>query len=253
MTLYTLDNIVRGALADKQYPMHWYIQFLTYGVDAVRELHLDVLQSVKSVRIPINSYRAGFLPNDYVEYVRVGTEIGQYIMPWGEKRDSFNRLNKFDAQGNKINYGDIEAENGILPNNWEGFWYTNYVNDKGEHTGRIFNNRPAYRESFTILRERNEIQLDASYDGTEIVMDYISDGTSLDASNNIHPYAVAAIKAYIFWMHKMHGRQFGIGERRDAEDKYYNQLRILRARMNNISIQDIRRSLSSAYGATIKN
>lgn len=253
MTLYTLDNIVRGALADKQYPMHWYIQFLTYGVDALRELNLDVLQNVKSVRIPINSYRAGFLPNDYVEYVRVGTEFGQYIMPWGEKRDSFNRLNKFDAQGNKINYGDIEAENGILPNNWEGFWYTNYVNDKGEHTGRIFNNRPAYRESFTILRERNEIQLDASYDGTEIVMDYISDGTSLDASNNIHPYAVAAIKAYIFWKQKEHGRQYGIGERRDAEDKYYNQLRILRARMNNISIQDIRRSLSSAYGPTIKN
>lgn len=253
MTLYTLDNVVRGALAERQYPLHFYLQFLTYGVDALRELNLDVLQNVKSVRLPINNYKAAILPNDYVDHVRVGDEIGQYLSPWGEKKDSFNRLNKFDSQGNKINYGDIESENGILPNNWEGFWYTNLVNDKGEHLGRIFNNRPAFRNSFVILRERNEIQLDSAYTGKEIVMDYVSDGLSLDASNSIHPYAVATIKAYIFWKQKEHGRHYNVSERQIARDEYYNQLRTLRARMNNISIQDIRRSLSESYGPTIKN
>lgn len=253
MTLYTLDKVVRSALADKQYPMHFYLQFLTYGVDALRELNMDVMQDVKSVRLPINSYNAAFLPNDYVDYTRVGNEMGQYISPWGEKKESFNRLNKFDSQGNKVDYGDVEAENGILPNNWEGFWYSSYVNDKGEHLGRIFNNRPGYRESFVILRERGEIQLDTSYTGTEIVMDYISDGTSLTASNSIHPYAISTIKAYIFWKQKSHGRQYGIGERREAADEYYNQLRTLRARMNNIDVNDIRRSLSSSYGPTIKS
>lgn len=253
MTLYTLDNIVRGALAEKGYPMHFYLQYLTYGVDALRELNFDVLQNLKSVRLPVNSYRAAILPNDYVDYVRVGNEIGQYIYPWGEKRESFNRLNKFDSQGNKVSYGDIEAQNGILPNNWEGFWYTNYVNDKGEHLGRIFNNRPAFRESFSIIRERGEIQLDTSYEGKEIVMDYISDGTSVNASTSIHPYAYATIKAYIFWKQKEHNRSYGLGERQVAKDEYYNQLRILRARMNSIDVNDIRRSLQASYGPTIKN
>ena len=253
MTLYTLDNVVRGALAEKGYSMHWYLQYLTYGVDALRELNFDVLQNVKSVRLPINSYKAATLPNDFVDYVRVGNELGEYIYPWGEKRDSYNRLNKFDSQGNKVPYGDIEAQNGILPNNWEGFWYTNYINDKGEHLGRIFNNRPGFRESFVILRERNEIQLDISSVGKEIVMDYISDGTSLDASNSIHPYALATIKAYIFWKHKEHNRHYNLSERQVAKDEYYNQLRILRARMNTIDVLDIRRSLQAAYGPTIKN
>jgi hypothetical protein len=252
MTLYTLDNIVRSALADKGYPMHFYLQFLTYGVDALRELNMDVLQNIKSVRLPINSYNAATLPNDYVDYVRVGNEIGQYIYPWGEKRESYNRLNKFDSQGTKISYGDIEAQNGVLPNNWEGFWYTNYVNDKGEHLGRIFNNRPSFRESFTIIRERGEIQLDTSYTGKEIVMDYISDGMSVSASTSIHPYAFATIKAYIFWKQKAHNRHYSLAEIRDAEDKFYNQLRILRARMNSIDVNDIRRSLQAAYGPTIK-
>lgn len=253
MTLYTLDNIVRSALADKQYPMHWYLQYLTYGVDCLRQLNMDTLHNLKSVRLPINSYKAATLPNDFVDYVRVGSEVGQYITPMGEKTDSYNRLNKFDSQGNKVPYGDIEAENGILPNNWEGYWYTNYINDKGEHLGRIFNHFPGFRDSFVILRERNEIQLDVSYSGKEVVMDYISDGMTVDASNSVHPYAIDAIKAYIFWKHKEHGRQYNLSERQVARDEYYNQLRILRARLNNIGVLDIRRSLARGYSATIKN
>ena len=123
MTLTTLDKIVRSALSDRGYTMHWYLQFLTYAVNGLRELNFDVMQNIKSVRLPVNSYKAATLPIDYVDYVRVGNEVGQYILPWSEKQDSFNRLNKFDSQGNKISYGDVEATNGILPNNWEGFWF----------------------------------------------------------------------------------------------------------------------------------
>ena len=253
MKITTLDKVVRGALADRLYPMHFYLQFMTYAVSCLRELNFDVLQSVKSVRLPINSYKAATLPVDFVDYIRVGNELGQYIYPWGEKKDSFNRLNKFDSQGNKIPYGDVEATNGILPNNWDCFWYTNYVSDKGEHLGRIYNNIPGFRESFVILRERGEIQLDVSYTGKEIVMDYISDGLSLSAANAVHPYAIETIKAYIFWKMKEHGRQYNMGEREMAKQEFYNQLRVLKARMNNIDTLDIRRSLQEAYGPVIKN
>lgn len=253
MKLYTLDKVVRNALSDRGYTMHWYLQFLSYAVNGYRELTFDTLQSIKSVRLPINSYKAATLPTDYVDYVRVGNEYGQYISPFGQRRDSFNRLNKFDDNGDKISYGDIQAANGILPNNWEGFWYTNYINDKGEHLGRIFNNLPGFRDSFVILPERDEIQLDVSYTGTEIVMDYISDGTSTTASNSVHPYAIETLKAYIFWKHKEHGRQYNLSEREMAKQEYYNNLRLLRARMTGMDIIDIRRSLDSGYGATIRN
>jgi hypothetical protein len=76
---------------------------------------------------------------------------------------------------------------------------------------------------------------------------------SVDASNSVHPYAVDAIKAYIFWKQKEHGRQYNVGEKQYAKEEYYNQLRILRARMNNIDVIDIRRSLSRSYGPVIKN
>ncbi len=253
MKLYTLDNIVRSALMDRGYPMHWYLQFLQYGIDALRGLNFDVLQNMKSIRLNVNSYKAATLPCDYVDYVRVGNELGQYIYPWVEKRDSFNRLNKFNSDGDKVAYGDIEAVNGLLPSDWEGFWYTNYVNDKGEHLGRIFNNFPSFRESFVILRERNEIQLDDSFEGTQIVMDYISDGLTSDASTAIHPYAIDCIKAYIYWKMKEHSRAYNLSERQLAKDEYYNQLRLLRGRMNGIDTTDIIKSLARYYGPTIRN
>lgn len=253
MKLYTLDKIVRSALTDRQYPMHYYLQFLQYGIDALRMLNFDVLQNVKSVRLPVNSYKAVTLPCDYVDYIRIGNEVGEYIVPWGEKRDSFNRLNKLDANGNKIPYGDVQAYAGLLPADWEGFWYTNYVNDKGEHLGRIFNNISTYPNSFVVLRERNEIQLDVSYTGTEITMDYITDGLSANASTSIHPYAIDCIKSYIFWKMKEHSRAYGLGERQVAKDDFYNQLRLLKGRMNGIDVNDIKRSLANGYGPVIRN
>lgn len=249
----TLDKIVRNALTERGYTIHWYVNFLSYAVDALKELNFDVLQNIKSARLPVNSYKAVTLPCDYVDYVRIGNEIGQYIYPHSEKDSSFNRLNKFDSNGNKISYGDIEAKNGVLPNSWDGFWFTNFSNQFGEHIGRIFNNFNAFRESFVVLRERNEIQLDISYIGNFIVMDYISDGTSTDASNMVHPYAFDAIKKYIFWRHKENGRQYNLSERQIAKEEYYNALRILRARMNNIDVNDIRRSLAKGYGPVVKN
>lgn len=251
MKWYKLDTIIRQALADRGYPVHFYLQFLNYGVSALRELNFDVVGQIKSVRLPVNSYKAATLPCDYVDYIRVGNELGQYIDPWGEK-SSFNRLNKFDSSGNKVPYDDVESQNYYLPANYDGLFYTAFANQYGELTGRIFNGQPAFRHSFQIVPERGEIQLDVSYKGAEILMDYISDGTSIDASNAVHPYATETIKAYIIWKMKEHGRQYNMGERQMAKEEYYNQLRILRARMNNIDVNDIRRSLAIGYGPTIK-
>jgi hypothetical protein len=253
MKTYTIDNLVREALSERGYTMHWYLQFLQYAITGLRELNFDVLQMVKSVKLPVNSYKAVKLPCDFVDVVRLGNESGQYVYPWAEKKSSFNRLNKLDDSGNKVPYGDIQAQNGILPNNWEGFWYSNYINDKGEHLGRIFNNFPSFRESFVVLRERDEIQLDVSIVGTSVVLDYISDGLTTDSTNAVHPYAADTLKKCILWNYKKNGRQYPLSERQLAEQEYYNALRILRARMNNIDTNDIDRVMQRGYGPTIKN
>lgn len=101
--------------------------------------------------------------------------------------------------------------------------------------------------------ERNEIQLDVSYDGATITMDYITDGVNSDATTAIHPYSIDRIKSYIFWKLKEHSRQYNLSERQMAKDDFYNQLRLLKGRINNVDILDIKRQLALGYGPTIKN
>lgn len=251
MKVYTLDNVVRNALSERGYPLHFYLQFLQYGIDALRELNFDTLQNVKSVRLNVNSYKAVTLPCDFVDIVRIGNELGQYVNPLGVK-DSYNRLNQFNDAGDKVPYSNVEGDFGI-PYDWQGFWGTTYLNSYGEFEGRAFNNVPTYTNSYQLLRERNEIQLDINYTSATVTLDYITDGVSTDASNAVHPYALDTIKKYIIYRMKESGRQYNLSERAVAKDDYYNALRVLRARLNDVDTMEIRRSLSRAYNAAIKN
>lgn len=252
MKLYKLDNIVRETLAVRQYPMHWYLNFMVNSIRCVRELNMDVMQNIKSVRLPVNSYNAVQIPSDYVDYVRLGVEKGQFVQPF-QPKSSYNRLNNFDDSGNKIPYGEATVYNNSLPYDRELFWYSNAFNDKGEFRGRVFNNTPAYRNSFEVFRERNEIQLDSAVSVDEVVLDYISDGLECGADTCVHPYALSTIQAYIIWQMKEHSRSYNRQESELAKAEYHNQFRVLRGRMNPIDINDIIRSLRSAYTATIKN
>lgn len=252
MKLYSLDNIVRETLATREYPLHWYLSFMVHAIKCVREMNMDVMQNVSSVRLPVNSYGAVTLPGDYVDYIRVGIEKGPYLQPL-QPKETYNRLNNFDSSGNKIPYDDATVYNNSLPFDRELFWYSNAFNDKGEFRGRVFNNTPAYRNSFIVVRERCEIQLDPNIDVDEITMDYITDGLSCGADTCVHPYSAMSIEAFIIWQMKDHSRAYNRQEAELAKQEYVRQYDILQGRMNPIDTNDIIRSLRRGYSATIKN
>lgn len=251
MTTYTLDKIVRSVLADRQYPMHFYIQFLGYGVDCLRELAFDVIPNIKSRRFPVTSYGAIVLPCDFVDYIRIGAENGQYVEPFVEKTD-FNRLNKFNDSGQKIKYDEAEWINWRLPSGWSSFWFAEHVNQNGEILGKLFGNKASFRYSFQVIRERNEIQLDRLIADETVTMDYITDGTSTTALSAVHPYAWMTIKKYIVWRYKEDSRRYNNEDRERAKQEYYNELRILRGRNSDLDVHGIKVSLAQTYSASIK-
>lgn len=248
MRLYTLDNIVRSALLRKGYPIHFYMQFLKYGADCLRELNFDSLNNVRSIKLELNEYNAIPLPCDYVDWIKVAVENGQMVRPYAQQ-DGYNRLNNFDEDGNKALYATPSNVNETpLP------IYEEAVNMNGESMGRQFGfkggNNPY---GFKVLRERNggEIQFDITATGS-IILDYISDGMESDAATEIHPYAQATIEAYIFWQLKEHNRSYSPSERQLAKEQYDKEHRILRARLFSFSMTDLRRILQQNYGGAVK-
>lgn len=246
MRFATIDNIVRSALMQKSYSLHWYIQALKYASDCIRELTFDSLKNVNTVIIPVSDTGACDLPCDYVDFVKIGVQKGQYIKPLVQD-DSINRKVRLDSSGTPIKYDQPQDSTLFTPLLFDNYPYLQYYYEPmfGFSAGWL-------TDSYKVLRERGQIQLDQNVTATQIYLEYISDGQCADNATMVHPYAQKTIEAYIFWQFKEHSRTYGAGERQLAQREFDAQRRILRARLNGLTKDDYIRIVRKGYSATIK-
>jgi hypothetical protein len=249
MRQYTLDTIVKAYLSKRGLSIHYYIESLTHACDCLRELNFDTMKVIKSVKLPVNSYGAVTLPSDFVDFVKIGFPRGQYVVEMSQN-DTLNRLNNFNDEGNKIKYESIDTDYPLSSWGWDGANYIWASNDRGELLGRGFNIQAGTTpNAFKVLRERGEIQLDNRYSAEYVVLEYIGDGLDTNAETEVHPYSQSTIESYIAWKSSLN---------RDAIQSneallFYNNLRILRGRMNDATLLDYLRSKQKGYKATIRN
>lgn len=245
--LYTsLNHIVKSVLNQKGYTMHWYFQYLKYAADCLRELHFDTLKIVQTKKLPVTDYNAVILPCDYVDYVKVGVIYGQQVTPLVQ-HGGINRLNNYDDAGNKVLWGNSEEDNRIWSHSSLIYDGQNWF---GEYLGREFGYKDSgLNDGFKVLPERGEIQLSEKITADYIILEYISDGTGLpDAATKIDPYAQRAIETYVIWK----GSQNRDNPASPEAEAHYAQLRILRARKNKMTVDDIRRAINRNKQASPK-
>mgnify|MGYP003132925740 CR=1 FL=1 len=247
-----LDQIVRDALITCGKPIHYYMEFLHYALKGFREMQYDSYLNVTSREYTVNANGEVFLPDDYVDYVRIGQKNGQYVIPM-EPKYTFNRNENINSDGVQIAYPDIEGTPAAKDaTSYEAEYYTEYVNDKGEHEGRHFGHKATQRKSFRVLPEREVILFDVSLIDQKIVLDYISTGQEPSLRTVVHPYASEALERYILYRHFENSKSYGVGQVREAKEEYTQAHRRLRARKNDMSIGSIVRSLRKNNHAGIK-
>jgi hypothetical protein len=248
----SLNEIVRGLLLKEGKPLHYYFQYLKYACDGLQELHFDTMKCVSTKKLLVNSYQSVSLPCDYVDWVKVGVEIGQYVKPITQ-RNTLNRLNNYDTDGNKTSYASTDSE-GTQTEISNVAWFATRVNDHGEHTGGMYNHIPGFNSSsFKVLREREEIQLDGTFASEYIILEYITDGQEADAATKVHPYARRTIEAYIRWQYLLHNRNAGNGDRIAAKMEFDAEHRKLRGRLSDLTLTDIYNAFLRGYSGTYKN
>ena len=234
---------------EEGYPIHYYAEGLFHAATGLRQLSMDTLQIVNTLRLPVNSYYAIDLPEDFVDDVMVGAPVGQRFQPV-PKDDKISPLRAANDDGTYATYTTTNSENsvgvGYLP---YGLWYYNY-NDYGEPTGRYFGATGGARlNGYKVVRERRQIQLTDSFTSTDALLMYISDGQSLDAASQIDARAFDAIQAFIMWKRSPNRANDFSPE----GQHYWNQRRLLRARMNEDTLIDIKNWIRKSYTATVKN
>lgn len=248
----TVDNIVRRQLLEKSYPIHWYAEYLFHASTCIRQLSTDTLKIINSANLPVNTdSNSVTLPSDFVDDIAVTIPVGD-LLQYVPKKNNLNPLRIHDATtGQFVPYTDLttQGENTVFGfiGNWYWFWN---ISDYGEPTGRYFGAGGGEKlNGYMLVKERNQIQLTGTFTSENVVLLYISDGQSIDNATRVDSLAIDAIKSYINWMTSPSA---GI-ERSPEGMSYYNQRRLLRARLNDLTLTDLRDIIRSNIMATIKN
>jgi hypothetical protein len=250
MRYITLNHITNSYLSQTRKPRHYYYRFLKYAADSFRELTFDTLKVINSTRIPVDqSTKSAKVPPDFIDWVKVGVQVGQFVRPL-IKKNSINRLVNYSESGEKSAYGNpILSDDFVAAVGWIG----NRVNDNGENTGGFYGaGAGSEPDTFDFIRERGEIQLNENFTKDFIYLDYLSDGTSLNSATQIDPYAQKTIEKYIDWQFKENSKSFGAYDAERAKQQFYNELRILRGRLDDLKPETVERIINRSRKATLK-
>lgn len=247
MKYTSLDTIVRNYLFQKGYPIHFYLQSLNYARNCLREISLDSLHLVQTKNVPVDTNFVANIPEDCVDIIKIGVPYGQFIRPLLPD-NRISRLQNHDTSGNIIPYGDPATS--LVTTTSIGFvvpllWTTNVINNFGENVGRQFGlGAGSEPDTYRILPERNEIQLNENCNVSSLIVEYISDGSNPSAATGVPIYAEQTILEWMNWQMKEHNRNTGLGERQVAKQQYQLAYKQLRSRMNPMTIDEIKRIIN---------
>lgn len=250
MVYTTLDIICRRALLENKMPIHYYAEYLFNASTCLRELTIEALKVINTKNLPVNERGEVDLPDDFQDDVMLSLGAGAVLRPIPHKT-SLNPLQIHNATTGafevQANPATVNSGNLYFP--FVGYsWFWN-VSDWGEPTGRVFGATGGNPAGYQVFKERRQIQMYGGFTSGSIILQYISNGQSVDNASMVDNMAFATIQSYIDWKSSPNAKNEFSPEGR----MYYNQRRKLRARLSDLTHEDIRNVIHSSYTAAIKN
>lgn len=253
MQYTTIDSIVYSELGHHGLPIHYYVQFLRYALDCVREFHFDVSRDTTTVRLTVDEFGEVDLPEDFIDWTRVGYQSGRYIYPLTQNA-TYNNLPNLDDDGTtQIPYPVYERP--ITSSDFYGsyYWQGN-LSDYGESRGGYYGISDFMRgDVFQIVPDRGKMLVGALFqEGDDVYLEYLGHPNPV-ATSGVHPYAEGAIKAYIRLKYAMWKPNTRISEINLAERKWRKERRKYKARKANHSLEQWYSVFRKSYKLSIKS
>jgi hypothetical protein len=234
----TIDNIVRKALADKgENTTRYYPRYLHYALTMMRKLNLDVLEDIKTVRIPVTARNTVPYPEDFITYSKIGIKVGDRMLCFNrdntltkERDDNYTKNGKFYDVAQDV-YGGGSGY----------YHFYNYVDNSGTYSdtfetyGYAHNSVGYFKED----PECREFILSSEVSVDSVVLEYIANVVHPDSETLVPVMAEDTIKEYIHFQHARFSKSVGVGERQLEEKEYLEELANLNMRLSDLSYQGI--------------
>lgn len=255
MAQYTLEDIVKEYIIEiGESNFNKFARFYQYAVSIFREIHYDVSAIPKSTVINTSDNGSANLPDDYVNYIRIGViDSNNLFRDLGFSNDIAPKL-VFDSCGNPAS----AESSGTPPNNIadgllaspEGV-SSNYRN--GEIVGGFFgvgggNNNLGYYKIDAVNRVISFNKLSQA----QVVLEYLADISVSDGDYIVHPFIIETIKQGIAWKAAERNPRSNLGQIQLANKAYNNAHRQSIRRYKNITISEWAQALRKGNKAAPK-
>jgi hypothetical protein len=249
----TISDIVFEVIADLgESGTHYFDRYLNYALRGAQEWHFDSAQEVKTVVIPMNGYNAIDFPEDYVDWVKVGIQSGDKIKTFGANDQS---IALYHGETDECGNPELNSVNTECSNGYGGYYFTNVINSHGEHMGKMFGYGGGKNclGSWKVNKERRQIQFDSTVTRTNVYFEYISNGFNPCGETVINQYGRNMLRIYIHWQRSIFKNGAASGESQKWEELFEREQRLARARVFDLSINEILELTRQNYKLSTKN
>lgn len=251
----TIGSIVDSVIADlDEGTTHNWDRYLHFALRGVQTWQMDSAQEVITKILTPNGYNAIDFPDDYLDWTKVGIQLGDKIITFGVNDDIALEHDTDECGNPKLN-SPADCNCTDYHDGYGGYWFHNVINEYGEHLGKSFGygGGGSFQGYFRVDKDRKQIQFDGNVSAKKIYLEYISNGFDPCSETMVNKYAEDLIRTYIHWQRAIfkHGRSSS--EAQAWGEDYDTQLRLSRARVFSITKEEVIELSRKSYKLSIKN
>lgn len=239
-----------------------------FALRGLREMGFDMLKVIRSLKLSVSSNNTVELPDDYVDWSKVGV-VGSdgivYVL--GENKNLNYSQAYADSSGNKVGNAAsaVDSDNDGVYDRIDSKSSTGGGSPSSDDdlsqgmNSHIFRNLAYgsanaiygvgggnYYGQFRVNLDQNRIELATNNTSGEVVIEYVADEAR---SNNpsVHVYAEEALMSYMYY--KIIERRSAVpaNEKARARQEYYNERRKANARLKSFTKEEALKTIRKNY------
>lgn len=232
-----IDECITAYMDEARLSNHAYARLWHMAFRGMTEMGLDSFYFVKSIKIPVNANLTATLPNDYLQYAKVGVlnEQGE-IIPMGVNN---NLTVAFDLSPTRL----TQTQDDTIPTqiNEQGVWWYNYWNGYSYGPQYGLPSGTPYIGSYKIDEANGVIVLSENFIYPYVMLEYVCSPQE-NGEYYIPIQFKEALIAYLRWKDiisvpvKTHVQNSTVAMRRKD---YYNERKLAIARYDPVRIPDL--------------
>lgn len=232
-----LSAIVDNFMIENDLPSGWYAKSLAWASRALREIKLDSWGDVKTKLLTVTDRKTCILPEDFVDWVKIGIQRGQYVITLGFN-DALTSIPRTTDSASIMGLLSQHMPNGLDFSAYDGCNFYNYDGGSVFGIGGGMPSKGYFKVNVTDTCK--ELLLDYDYGFTTILLEYITDGFDECSDPYVSPYLYDYIMCYMDYKYecKNNPKATEASRYRLGQDLHYATVKV-RARRSNLDPQTL--------------